>query len=296
MSAPGSIGELRESLADAGYFADDDLATSLFLGLRLARPVLLEGEPGVGKTAVAKVLSEVLERPLLRLQCYEGLDLASALYEWDYARQLLHIRLAEAAGEGDREGLRREIFAPEFLLRRPLLEAIDPPSGVAPILLIDELDRADEEFEAFLLEVLAEHQVTIPELGTVRAAQPPAVVLTSNRSRDLADALRRRCLFQWLDYPDFERELRIVEHRVPDAATALATQVVAVVQELRQRDLVKRPGVAETLDWASALVALDQRRVTVETFDRTLGSLLKYREDQATVRQQGLERMIAAAR
>jgi MoxR-like ATPase len=292
-----SVEALAGDLRRAGYFAGDDLATAIYLALALGRPLLLEGEPGVGKTEVAKVLAAVLGRRLIRLQCYEGLDLASAVYEWDYGRQLLAIRLAEIgevpADARDSRSVRREIFSREYLLRRPLLEAIDPAAGAAPVLLIDELDRADEEFEAFLLELLSDFQITIPELGTVRAAVPPVVVVTSNRTREIHDALRRRCLYQWLDYPSFERELEIVEAKAPLASRTLSEQVVRFVQALRQEDLYKRPGVAETLDWSAGLTALHATALSAAMVDRTLGLLLKYQEDVAVAKERLARKVLA---
>jgi len=260
------------------------LATAIFLSLQLQRPLFLEGEAGVGKTEIAKVLATLLDRPLIRLQCYEGLDINSAVYEWNYAQQMLQIRLLEAAGHVNLESARREIFSPEFLLKRPLLQAIDyhdeySQAAKPPVLLIDELDRADEEFEAFLLEILSDFQVTIPELGTIKAPTPPIVIITSNRTREIHDALKRRCLYHWIDYPDFEKEYGIVLAKVPTAPASLARQVVAFVQELRREELYKLPGVAETLDWITALVALDQESLTEEIVNDTLGVLLKYRDD-----------------
>ncbi len=295
----GSLEELQRGLRSCGYLAETPLATSIFLALRLQRPLLLEGEAGVGKTAVAKALAQLLGRRLIRLQCYEGLDLASAVYEWDYSRQLLHIRLQEATGrvrEGGGEVVGRELFGPEFLLRRPLLEAIDPAAdhpGGPPVLLIDELDRADEEFEAFLLEILSDFQITLPELGTLKAESPPVVILTSNRTRDLHDALRRRCLYQWIDYPDFEKELEIVRSKIPGVSQSLSRQVVTFVQALRQGELYKRPGVAETLDWVAALQVLDAKALTQEVVEATLGALLKYQDDIEQVRGETVERLVA---
>jgi len=257
----------------------------------------LEGEAGVGKTEVAKVLARLLDRPLIRLQCYEGLDLSSAAYEWDYSRQLLHIRLQEAAGRVGEEAstaVRRELFSAEFLLRRPLLEALEFLPGQAPVLLIDELDRADEEFEAFLLELLSDFQISIPELGTVRAPEPPVVVITSNRTRDLHDALRRRCLYQWIDYPAFDKELAIVLAKAPDAPESLSRQVVAFVQALRQEDLFKLPGVAETLDWVNALHTLDTQALSKEAIERTLGALLKYQDDVDLARRGAIDQVLAS--
>jgi MoxR-like ATPase len=294
-SSIGSVEELAESLARAGYFAEGDLATAIFLALRLERPLLLEGEPGVGKTEVAKALARLLDRRLLRLQCYEGLDLASAAYEWDYGRQLLAIRLAEVA-PADGRAVWRAIFSREYLLARPLLQALEPPEGeLPPVLLIDELDRADEEFEAFLLELLSDFQISIPELGTVVAPAPPIVVLTSNRTREVADALRRRCFYQWLDYPPFERELAIVRARLPEAGEALARQTVAFVQALRREDLYKRPGVAETLDWTAGLQALATRELGPEVVEATLGLLLKFQEDVAAVRGRRVHQALGEA-
>jgi MoxR-like ATPase len=294
-----SVETLQAELRRLGYLADSPLATVIFLALRLGRPLLLEGEAGVGKTEVAKVLARLLDRRLLRLQCYEGLDLANAAYEWDYSRQLLHIRLQEAAGRVGEEAataVRRELFGPEFLLRRPLLQALEFLPGQAPVLLIDELDRADEEFEAFLLELLSDFQISIPELGTVKAPEPPLVILTSNRTRELHDALRRRCLYHWIDYPDFAKELAIVQAKVPEAQERLARQVVAFVQALRQEDLFKRPGVAETLDWVHALHALHIQELTPEAVDSTLGALLKYQDDFELARRGVSEKALAAAR
>ena len=257
MNLPTSIDATQALLSSAGYVADRALSTVVFLSLKLKRPLFLEGEAGVGKTEIAKVLAKSLGRPLIRLQCYEGLDVAAAVYEWNYAGQMMAIRLAEAGGSVDRERLESELFSERYLIRRPLLQALEPAEGGAPVLLIDELDRTDEAFEAFLLEVLSDFQVTIPELGTVRAPEPPVVILTSNRTREIHDALKRRCLYHWVDYPDAERELQILRTRLPDAAEALSRDVVAFVQAIRKEDLFKAPGVAETLDWATALVELD---------------------------------------
>ncbi|HRW07130.1 MAG TPA: MoxR family ATPase [Caldilineaceae bacterium] len=274
-----SIDDVQRELAGSNYVCERSLATAIFLSLKLQRPLFLEGEAGVGKTEIAKVLSALLDRPLIRLQCYEGLDVNSAVYEWNYSQQMLQIRLLEAAGHVNLESARREVFSPEFLLKRPLLQAIDYHNGKPPVLLIDELDRADEEFEAFLLEVLSDFQVTIPELGTIKAPTPPVVIITSNRTREIHDALKRRCLYHWIDYPDFEKEYGIVLAKVPTAPESLARQVVAFVQELRREELYKLPGVAETLDWITALVALDQESLTEEIVNDTLGVLLKYRDD-----------------
>jgi MoxR-like ATPase len=288
---PGSVERWQEQLGGHLYIAERSLATAIFLSVKLKKPLFVEGEAGVGKTEIAKVLAEVLQRPLIRLQCYEGLDVSSALYEWNYAEQILQIRIWEAAGQlssdscsdGSRPGI-KDIFTPDFLLKRPLLQAVDQADGRAPVLLIDELDRADEEFEAFLLELLAEFQVTVPELGTIRAPEPPVVVITSNRTREIHDALKRRCLYHWIDYPSLEKEYRIVQARVPAAPDLLAQQVVGFVQDLRNTDLYKRPGVAETIDWLNALVALDQRSLDEETVNDTLGALLKYQDDIRQVR------------
>jgi MoxR-like ATPase len=271
----------RELLANL-YIAERSLATAIYLAVKMNKPLFVEGEAGVGKTEIAKVLSAALKRPLIRLQCYEGLNISSALYEWNYARQILQIRLWEAdgaLGESAADHQIKDIFTPEFLLRRPLLQAVDQAEGPAPVLLIDELDRADEEFEAFLLELLAEFQVTVPELGTIKAAQPPVVVITSNRTREIHDALKRRCLYHWIDYPSLEKEHRIISARVPEAPERLAQQVAAFVHELRREDLYKLPGVAETIDWLNALIALDQRELDEETVNDTLGALLKYHDD-----------------
>ena len=281
---PGSIDDLQLLLERQAYIADRGLATSVYLAMKLQRPLLLEGEAGVGKTEVARVLASGLQTELIRLQCYEGLDINHAVYEWNYARQLLEVRLMEAAGAVDRHSAARELFTHEFLIQRPLLRALSSTEERPPVLLIDELDRADEEFEGFLLELLAEFQVTIPELGTIRATTPPIVIITSNRTRELHDALKRRCLYFWIDYPDLEKELRIVMTKVPQAAARLARQVAAFVQELRTAELYKVAGVSETLDWIAALVALDCRELDAATIDQTLGLLLKNREDIEAVR------------
>jgi MoxR-like ATPase len=276
---PPTVDATLELLARADYVADRRLATAAFLALRLARPLFLEGEAGVGKTEVAKVLARGLNRRLVRLQCYEGLDVASAGYEWNYPRQMIEIRLAEAAGGVERGELAHDIFTTRFLLRRPLLQALAPEDGVAPVLLIDELDRADEPFEAYLLEVLSDYQVTIPELGAIRASSPPIVVITSNRTREIHDAIKRRCLYHWVDYPDAQRELAIVRRKCPGAPESLAREVVAFTQRLRAMDLFKAPGVAETLDWAEALMALDRITLDPQTVADTMGALLKYQDD-----------------
>jgi MoxR-like ATPase len=276
---PNSIDELQALLERQNYIADRGLATSVYLALKLRRPLLLEGEAGVGKTEVAKVVASGLGTELIRLQCYEGLDITHAVYEWNYARQLLEIRLMEAAGAINRESAAKELFVKDFLIQRPLLKALSNGHGSPPVLLIDELDRADEEFEGFLLELLSDFQVTIPELGTIRAENPPIVIITSNRTRELHDALKRRCLYFWIDYPDFEKELRIVKAKVPQAPARLAEQVTAFVQELRSAELYKVAGVSETLDWIAALVALDRQELDPETISQTLGILLKNHED-----------------
>jgi len=276
---PASVDAVLALLDRHDYVADRRLATSVFLALRMGRPLFLEGEAGVGKTEIAKVLAAGLERKLVRLQCYEGLDIASAVYEWNYPRQMIEIRLAESAGNVDRAALTHDIFAAQFLLKRPLLEALAPADGVAPVLLIDELDRTDEPFEAYLLEVLAEYQVTIPELGPVRATTPPVVVVTSNRTREIHDAIKRRCLYHWVGYPDAQAELAIVRRKCPRAAESLARSIVAFNQRLRTMDLFKAPGIAETLDWAEALVALDRVALDPQTIADTAGVLLKYQDD-----------------
>jgi MoxR-like ATPase len=280
---------MKALLKEGGYLADDAIATTVFLALTLERPLLLEGEAGVGKTEIAKVLAEVLGRPLIRLQCYEGLDIATAVYEWNYSKQLLHIRAAEAAGErADLLSLETDIFSGDFLLKRPLLEALMlSREGKAPVLLVDELDRADEPFEAFLLELLADHQVTIPEIGTIRAERPPLTILTSNRTREVHDAVRRRCFYHWVDYPSLERERAILRLKVPEAGAELASQIVAFVQSLRGLDLYKHPGIAESINWAQALTTLNVVALTPEMVDTTLGTLLKYQDDIA--RMQGSE-------
>src|SRR3954469_8015458 len=280
-AVPASIDDTLKLLGGADYLADRSLATVLFLALRMKRPLFLEGEAGVGKTEIAKVLSQVLGRRLIRLQCYEGLDVAAAVYEWNYGAQMIAIRIAEAEGEGDRERLSNDVFSERFLIRRPLLQALEPDPAGAPVLLIDELDRSDEAFEAFLLEVLADYQVTVPELGTVKAAEPPIVVITSNRTREIHDALKRRCLYHWIGYPNAARELAIVRAKVPGIGKALSAQVVHFVQALRKEDLFKSPGVAETLDWASALAELDVAALDPATVSDTLGVLLKYQDDIA---------------
>ena len=271
-----SIEELQRLLRDELYIADRGLATTVYLALELGRPLFLEGEAGVGKTEIAKVLAPILGADLIRLQCYEGLDVHHAVYEWNYTRQMMHIRLAESRGEKLAE---KDLFGPEFLMKRPLLQAIEPEGDRAPVLLIDEVDRSDEEFEAFLLEVLSDFQITIPEIGTIAAKQKPFVVVTSNRTREVHDALKRRCLYFWIDYPTFQRELDIVRAKIPDAAEQLASQVTRFVQEVRELELYKVPGVAETLDWTTALVALDRQALDESIVEETLGVILKYRDD-----------------
>jgi len=278
---PQSIDATLELLAKANYLADRSLATVLFLALRMGRPIFLEGEAGVGKTEIGKVLAATLGRRLIRLQCYEGLDVASAVYEWNYAAQMIAIRIAEAEGEGDRERLTHDVFSERFLIKRPLLQALEPDPAGPPVLLIDELDRSDEAFEAYLLEVLADFQITIPELGTIKAAKPPIVVITSNRTREIHDALKRRCLYHWVGYPSAARELEIVRRKVPGIGAKLSAQVVGFVQALRKEDLFKAPGVAETLDWAQALVELDAVALDPAVVSDTLGVLLKYQDDIA---------------
>jgi MoxR-like ATPase len=283
---PHSVAETRSMLLTGGYVSDEALATSVFLALKLQRPLLLEGEAGVGKTEIAKVLAGVLSRPLVRLQCYEGLDISSAVYEWNYGRQLLHIRATESAGERhDLETIERDVYSDGFLLKRPLLQALElSKEGVAPVLLIDELDRADEPFEAFLLELLADYQVTIPELGTVTAKSPPITILTSNRTREVHDAVRRRCFYHWVDFPSLEREKAILKLKVPEAPEALTLQLVAFVQSIRQMDLYKNPGIAETINWAQALTTLNVVALDPASVDTTLGTLLKYQDDISRIR------------
>jgi len=289
---PKSIDETLSLLADARYVADRSLATVVFLALRMRRPLFLEGEAGVGKTEIAKVLAEALKRPLIRLQCYEGLDVSTAVYEWNYSRQMIEIRLAEAEGIHDRERLAEDIYADRFLIRRPLLQALEMSEAGPPVLLIDELDRTDEAFEAFLLEILSDFQITIPELGTIRAPEPPIVIVTSNRTREVHDALKRRCLYHWVGYPDAARELDIIRARQPEAAETLAREVVAFVQALRQEDLFKAPGVAETLDWVSALKELDAVALDPQAINDTLGVLLKYQDDIARLEGSEAKRLL----
>ena len=296
MTLPDSVDETLLRLAEGDYVAGRSLATAVFLTLRMHRPLFLEGEAGVGKTEVARVLSEVLGRRLVRLQCYEGLDVASAVYEWNYPRQMIRIRLAEMADKDDRgasiEAIEEDIFTRRFLIERPLLQALDPGPGGAPVLLIDELDRADEPFEAYLLELLADFQITIPELGTIAADEPPVVVITSNRTREIHDAIKRRCYYHWVDYPDAARELEILRVRAPGTAEALSREVVAFVQSLRGIDLFKAPGVAETIDWAQALTQLDVLALSPDVVNDTLGSLLKYQDDIVRIRGSEAARII----
>jgi len=287
-----TIDDLQQALAANDYVADRPLATAIYLALKLQKPLLLEGEAGVGKTEVAKTLARMLDRHLIRLQCYEGLDVNTTIYEWNYTRQMLQIRLLEATGATESQATMKEIFGPEFLIKRPLLQAIEDSADGPPILLIDEIDRADEEFEAFLLELLSDWQISIPEIGTIRAAQPPIVIITSNRTREVHDALKRRCLFYWIDYPSLEKERRIVAARIPGASERLAQQLVAFVQELRKMDLYKLPGVAETIDWAAALIALDAESLTPALIDDTLGAILKYQDDINQVRGTGVRSLL----
>ena len=293
---PGSIDDTAALLLAQDYVPDRQLATALFLALRLQRPLFLEGEPGTGKTEIARTVAAALGRPLIRLQCHEGLDLAGAAYEWNYARQMIEIRLAEAvggSGEAAREQLSQDLFGPKFLIPRALLKAIDPLQPVAPVLLIDEIDRADEPFEAFLLEVLSEFQITIPELGTVKALSPPIVVLTSNRTREVHDAVKRRCLYHWVGFPDARREYEILQRRVPGAPAALSREIVAFIQGLRALDLYKLPGIAETIEWSRALLELDALVLDPETVNNTLGVLLKYQDDIARVQGSEAAKLLA---
>lgn len=299
MTVPLSLADLtvtsvQDALRAMAYIADRDLAVAVFLSLKMGKPLLLEGEAGVGKTEIAKVLATLLNTRLIRLQCYEGLDVNTAVYEWNYARQMLHIRLMEASGHGMEAG--RDVFGPEFLIKRPLLQALDSSEQAPVVLLIDEMDRADEEFEAFLLELLSDYQVTVPEIGTIRAEHPPIVVLTSNRTREIHDALKRRCLYHWIDYPALDKELAIVRSRLPHASTQLARQVCAAVAELRLLDLYKVPGVAETLDWVAALVALGSDELTDTLMYETLGCVLKYQEDLERLRNGEIGPLMARSR
>jgi MoxR-like ATPase len=290
-----SISDLQTRLASQHYVTDPGLATSVFLALKLRRPLFVEGEAGVGKTALAGAVAAALETELIRLQCYEGLDIGHAVYEWDYARQLVELRILEAAHDVDRSQARRELYSEAFLIKRPLLQAIDPKRSRPAVLLIDEIDRADEEFEGYLLELLAEFQITIPEFGTVRASEPPLVILTSNRTREVHDALKRRCLYQWIEYPSFDKELAIVRERIPQASARLARQVTRLVQDLRGIDLYKVPGVSETLDWVAALVALDHEKVDAAAAERTLGVVLKAKEDIEAIKGETLAGLLATA-
>ena len=293
---PASIDEASEILGRVGYVCGRDLATVVFLALKLGRPLFLEGEAGVGKTEIAKALALALGRRLIRLQCYEGLDAASAVYEWNFAAQMVAIRSAEAVGAEDRETLTRELFSDDFLIERPLLEAMRPQPGGAPVLLIDEIDRTDEPFEAFLLEALSDFQVTIPEIGAIKAEEPPIVILTSNRTREVHDALKRRCLYHWVDYPNFEREMEILAAKAPEAQEQLSREVVAFVQQLRQEDLFKKPGVAEAIDWAKCLVALDAVALSPQVISDTLGAILKYQDDIARMQGSEARRILESAR
>jgi MoxR-like ATPase len=295
LAVPETVDELQQALAARQYVAGRDLAVSIFLALRLKRPLFLEGEPGVGKTEVAKVLAATLDTELIRLQCYEGLDVSHAVYEWNYPRQILEIRLLEGAHALDRAAAEHELFTDKFLIKRPLLRAIEQTATRPPVLLIDEIDRADDEFEGYLLELLSDFQITIPELGTIRAAEPPVVVITSNRTREVHDALKRRCVYCWIDYPDAVRERRIVMAKVPGVSERLGEQVTAYVQELRRAELYKVAGVSETLDWAAALVALNRSELDAETIDETLGILLKNQEDIQAIRGERARAMLARA-
>ncbi|MFE0014036.1 AAA family ATPase [Mesorhizobium sp. NPDC059054] len=282
---PATIDETLDLLTGADYVADRSLATVLFLSLRMKRPLFLEGEAGVGKTEIAKVLASALGRRLIRLQCYEGLDVSSAVYEWNYAAQMIEIRMEEAAGKVERSTMERNVFSEKYLIRRPVLDALTGKEGAAPVFLIDELDRTDEAFEAFLLEILSDFQVTVPELGTIKAEEPPIVIITTNRTREIHDALKRRCLYHWVDYPNAARELEIVRRKVPGANRRLSAEVVAFIQKLRQIELFKAPGVAETIDWAGALTELDKVALDPETVSDTIGVLLKYQDDIARIEQ-----------
>ncbi|KIC49212.1 MoxR family ATPase [Tateyamaria sp. ANG-S1] len=296
MHTPTSIDAVQSMLADQGYVCDRSLGTVVFLSLSLGRPLFLEGEAGVGKTEIAKALAASLGRRLIRLQCYEGLDASSAVYEWNFPAQMVAIRTAEAAGGADRKALQTELFSDEYLIERPLLDAMRPDDHGAPVLLIDELDRTDEPFEAFLLEALSDFQVTIPELGTIKAPEPPIVILTSNRTREVHDALKRRCLYHWVDYPDFDREMEILQSRAPEAAAELSREVVAFVQHLRTEDLFKKPGVAETIDWAKCLLALDVLTLSPEVIADTLGAILKYQDDIQRLQGSEAKRLLDEAK
>ncbi len=290
-----TIEDVQRALGEQSYIADRSLATAIFLALKRRKPLLLEGEPGVGKTEIAKVLSAMLNTDLLRLQCYEGIDVSTAVYEWNYTRQMLYIRLSEAGGISRQEEL-KEIFGPDFLMQRPLLQAIDPENTTPPVLLIDELDRSDEEFEAYLLELLSDFQITIPEIGTIKAKEPPYVIITSNRTREIHDALRRRCLYYWIDFPTLEKEFAIVQARMPQVSERLARQVCAFVREIRSMDLYKAPGVAETLDWISSLLALNQLELLEGPVRDTLGALLKYQDDILKVGGTDLSKIVQKVR
>ena len=293
-----SADDLRNALSSVGYLADDGLSTAVFLSMELHRPLMLEGDAGVGKTELAKALASWTGGELIRLQCYEGIDAAQAVYDWDYARQLLHLRAAEATGESSRqtsEALEAELYDERFLIRRPLLQAIASTTGVPPVLLIDEIDRADDEFEAYLLEILSDYQITVPEIATFRAEQPPLVILTSNRTRDVHDALKRRCLYHWVEHPEVDREVEIVRLRVPDIAPSLATEVAQAVEFIRSLDLYKPPGIAETIDWATALQRLGAINLTTESISSTLGTVVKYREDAERINSTGLDQVVEHA-
>lgn len=296
MSDFNSIDDVQVKLSEKGYVCSRALATVVFLSLKLGRPLFLEGEAGVGKTEIAKAMAAVLGRKLIRLQCYEGLDASSAVYEWNFAAQMIAIRTAEAAGSSNKDALQTELFSDQYLIKRPLLEAMQPDENGAPILLIDELDRTDEPFEAFLLEALSDFQVTIPELGTIKAPEPPIVILTSNRTREVHDALKRRCLYHWVDYPNFEREVSILNARAPEVAKALSEEVIAFVQALRTEDLFKKPGVAESIDWAKCLLALDVVALSPEVISDTLGAVLKYQDDIAKIQGSEAKRILDEAK
>jgi MoxR-like ATPase len=296
MSVFTSIDDVQDKLSEQGYVCSRALATVVFLSLKLGRPLFLEGEAGVGKTEIAKAMAAVLGRKLIRLQCYEGLDASSAVYEWNFAAQMVAIRTAEASGGADKDTLQTELFSDQYLIKRPLLEAMQPNENGAPILLIDELDRTDEPFEAFLLEALSDFQVTIPELGTIKAPEPPIVILTSNRTREVHDALKRRCLYHWVDYPNFEREVSILNARAPEVSQALSEEVIAFVQALRTEDLFKKPGVAESIDWAKCLLALDVVALSPEVISDTLGAVLKYQDDIAKIQGSEAKRILDEAK
>lgn len=293
---PASIDEVQDLLRKQLYISDRSLAVPIFLALKLQRPLFLEGEAGVGKTEIARALAAGLDTELIRLQCYEGLDINHAVYEWNYTRQILEIRLMEAGGDVDRQAATADLFSERFLIKRPLLQAIDDSRERSPVLLIDELDRADEEFEGFLLELLGDFQITIPELGTYRAVNPPIVIITSNRTREIHDALKRRCLYHWIDYPDFQKEFQIVTAKIPEAPRKLAEQVTGFIQELRETELYKIPGVSETIDWTSALVALNQTELDPQVIDDTMGIMLKYQDDIETVRGEPVRAMLERSR